>query len=367
MALPSRCFIALLVLIGLQSQLILCQEETTPEPAANVEGESSTTTEAEEAANAEEREARKKKAEGLQFCGYDNCFELLGVSRTSKAPAIKRAYRKLAAEYHPDKCPSGDIGMCREQFPKYANAYEILSNSEMRKNYEFVLDNPYDFPGFYMKYHSYKYAPKSDLRTVVFLTIIFLSGMQFLFKKSQWEQQLTAIKKFSGTRYNERLKEMVAKGAAKKSTGSAKVKGTAVKGEELEKRRKEAEAALEAELAAELPPAPRWTDTFIVDLFKLPLTCVKTAQWYLAGGAREPEYLTRKALGVSADEWATYAEEEIAELVEKELWLSENLTAYNDEMSAANRTPLKNRSSKEKRAVRQRKHNPVNQASVMQE
>jgi DnaJ-class molecular chaperone len=48
----------------------------------------------------------------------------------------------LAAEWHPDKCPGGDVEKCREEFPKYANAYEILSNSEMRKNYDYVLANP---------------------------------------------------------------------------------------------------------------------------------------------------------------------------------------------------------------------------------
>ena len=56
--------------------------------------------------------------------------------------AVKRAYRRLAAEFHPDKCPGGDIEKCREVFPKYANAYEILSSSEMRKNYDYVLANP---------------------------------------------------------------------------------------------------------------------------------------------------------------------------------------------------------------------------------
>jgi len=355
----------LLLLVGVQ-QLAWCQEDgTAAEPSEEpAEGaKSSENAEVEAAAAAEEREARKKKGEGLSFCGFDSCFELLGVTRKSGPIPIKRAYRKLAAEYHPDKCPSGNVAMCRELFPKYANAYEILSNSDMRKTYEFVLDNPYDFPGFYMKFHSFKYAPKSDLRTVVIFTILFLSGMQFLFKKSQYEQQFTALKKFSGTRYNERVNEMIAKGFVKK--GSAKAKGTGPKGEELEKRRKEAEQALDQELAAELPPAPRWTDTFAVDLFKLPLTIVKAAQWYAAGGSREPEYMTRRALGISASEWATYSEEEVAELVDKELWVGENMEAYNAEAAERERTPLKNRSSKEKRAVRQRKHNPTNQASVM--
>jgi len=123
---------------------------------------------------------------------------------------------------------------------------------------------------------------------------------------------------------------------------------------------------LDAELAAELPPAPRWSDTVAVDLFKLPLTTIQTVQWYLSGGSREPAYMTRKALGLSAAQWALYSEEDVAELVGLELWVAENLEAYEDE-TATGKVPLKNRSSKEKRAVRQRKHNPVNQASILQD
>lgn len=64
------------------------------------------------------------------YCQEDNCYELLGVSEKSKLPAIKRKYRHLAAEWHPDKNPDP---RAKDLFQKYANAYEVLSNAEVRR------------------------------------------------------------------------------------------------------------------------------------------------------------------------------------------------------------------------------------------
>ena len=70
----------------------------------------------------EDGKNRKELAQGKSYCEYDNCYELLGVSPTSGPIPIKRAYRKLAAKYHPDRCPGGDLAECKRLFPKYANA-----------------------------------------------------------------------------------------------------------------------------------------------------------------------------------------------------------------------------------------------------
>lgn len=350
------------MLLGLHATLVACAEDETPVPDPyNKPPEEEPEDDVEE---------RKKKAEGLSFCEYDNCYELLGVRPESGPIPIKRAYRKLAAEWHPDKCPSGNIEKCKAEFPKYANAYEILSSSDTRKSYDYVLKHPYEFPGFYMKYSRPHYAPKSDLRFVVLVTVICASVMQHFLKKSQYDQGLSALKKHPGTRYNERLNEMIASSGSPKKAKSSSTKakaGTALKGEELDKRRKECEAILHEELSLELPPAPRLADTLGVELFKLPLTTITTVQWYLSGGSREPGYMTRKVLGISASEWALYSEEEVEELVAKELWDAEKLAAYQAEVAEMERTPLKFKSSKEKRAARQRKHNPTNQAEILRD
>lgn len=319
---------------------------------------------------------RKEKAEGLSFCEYDDCYELLGVEPTAGTIPIKRAYRRLAAEYHPDKCPSGDYEKCKEVFPKYANAYEILSSSEMRKNYDYVLANPYEFPSFYMKYSRPKYAPKSDLRFVLVLSVLAAAGVQYMLKMSMYEQALSTVKKHPSSRYNERLKALMAKegppSPTKKPASGGRgdnatkaVTKSEAKAEDLDKRKKAAEEALMAEFAAELPPPPSVADNVAVDLFKAPLTITYTLMWALAGGMREPGYMTRKALGYTADEWADYDEAEQADLVGRELWVSANLEAYEEEVAAAEGKGKGQKSGKEKREARLKKKNKNNPSAAM--
>ncbi|WP_024790152.1 molecular chaperone DnaJ [Lebetimonas sp. JH292] len=61
-------------------------------------------------------------------------YEILGVSRTATAIEIKKAYRKLAMKYHPDKNP-GDKE-AEEKFKQINEAYQILSDDEKRAVYD---------------------------------------------------------------------------------------------------------------------------------------------------------------------------------------------------------------------------------------
>jgi molecular chaperone DnaJ len=61
-------------------------------------------------------------------------YETLGVSRTATPDEIKRAYRRLAREYHPDANP-GDSDAA-ERFKHISHAYEVLSNPEKRSRYD---------------------------------------------------------------------------------------------------------------------------------------------------------------------------------------------------------------------------------------
>jgi molecular chaperone DnaJ len=61
-------------------------------------------------------------------------YEVLGVSKTASAAEIKKAYRKLARQYHPDKNP-GDAAAA-ERFKEIPTAYDVLGDAEKRKEYD---------------------------------------------------------------------------------------------------------------------------------------------------------------------------------------------------------------------------------------
>ena len=65
---------------------------------------------------------------------YKDYYKILGVDKSASAEEIKKAYRKLAVKYHPDK-NKGDVA-AEEKFKEVSEAYNVLSNPEKRKQYD---------------------------------------------------------------------------------------------------------------------------------------------------------------------------------------------------------------------------------------
>jgi len=63
-------------------------------------------------------------------------YEVLGVGKGASSEDIKRAYRRMAMKYHPDKNP--DNKEAEDKFKECAEAYEVLSNAEKRGYRQYI-------------------------------------------------------------------------------------------------------------------------------------------------------------------------------------------------------------------------------------
>lgn len=65
----------------------------------------------------------------------EDYYKILGLEKNASLDDIKKAYRKLALQYHPDRNPS-DKKKAEEQFKKISEAYAVLSDEEKRRQYD---------------------------------------------------------------------------------------------------------------------------------------------------------------------------------------------------------------------------------------
>ena len=76
------------------------------------------------------KKAKETTQAKIQFDSEDY-YEVLGVSKTADDNEIKKAYRKLAVKWHPDKNPDSQKE-AEEAFKKIGEAYSVLSDKEKR-------------------------------------------------------------------------------------------------------------------------------------------------------------------------------------------------------------------------------------------
>ena len=75
----------------------------------------------------------------------ENYYDVLGVNENSTQDEIKKVYKKLAKEKHPD------VGGNEDEFKKISVAYDILGDEQKRSQYDMSRKNPFGnggFPGF---------------------------------------------------------------------------------------------------------------------------------------------------------------------------------------------------------------------------
>ena len=73
-----------------------------------------------------------------------NYYQILGLQRDVSQEEIKKAYRRIAKQYHPDSNPGNREA--EKKFKEASEAYEVLSNEEKRKNYDHKLTPEWNKP-----------------------------------------------------------------------------------------------------------------------------------------------------------------------------------------------------------------------------
>ena len=83
---------------------------------------------------------------------YKDYYKVLGVDKSATIDEIKKAYRKLAVKYHPDKNQGNKVA--EEKFKEISEANEVLSNPDKRKKYDELGENWKQYENQGAQYHS---------------------------------------------------------------------------------------------------------------------------------------------------------------------------------------------------------------------
>lgn len=275
--------------------------------------------------------------EGI-YCGKENCYEVLGVTREATKNEIARSYRQLAKRFHPDLHRSPEAKKeAEEKFKEIATAYEILRDDEERSDYDYMLDNPQEYYAHYYRYYRRRMAPKVDVRIVIAVTISIISIIQYY---SAWSKYDTAIKYFMTVpKYRNKALEL-AKAEMKEAHGRNKVKKS--KAEQKEEQDRLIRKVIEENMDIKGAYAkPEIVDILWVQLIILPYTIAYYIYWYLRWfwrftvlkqpyGEEEKMYLIRKYMNLGQHQFNAIEEKEKQGYLDEELWIKENFKVWKE-------------------------------------
>lgn len=115
----------------------------------------------------------------------ENFYTFLGLSPDVDTAGIKKAYRKLSLQYHPDK--NKEEGS-EEKFRKIVAVVEILKDEEKRKKYDAVLEN--GLPDWRQPVYYYRRVRKMGVaELLLFLVVLLTLGQHILAWAAYWERK----------------------------------------------------------------------------------------------------------------------------------------------------------------------------------
>lgn len=272
--------------------------------------------------------------EGL-YCGKENCYDILEVTREATRNEIAKNYRRLARQYHPDLHRTPEAKENAEiQFKRVANAYEILKDEESRTDYDYMLDNPDEYYAHYYRYYRRRVAPKVDVRIVLIVTISLITIVQYY---SSWQKYDTAIKYFTTVpKYRNKALDIAKQDGLISENKKSKGKNKTSKEETENIIRKVIEDKLDIKGAY---AKPEIVDLLWIQILILPYTILKYIYWYVSWiwrhnvlkqpyNEEEKLYIIRKYMKMGQHQFNSQEDEKIQEFLDRELWIKENFDVW---------------------------------------
>eukprot|EP00577_Skeletonema_sp_RCC1716_P011592 CAMPEP_0113397210 /NCGR_PEP_ID=MMETSP0013_2-20120614/14242_1 /TAXON_ID=2843 ORGANISM="Skeletonema costatum, Strain 1716" /NCGR_SAMPLE_ID=MMETSP0013_2 /ASSEMBLY_ACC=CAM_ASM_000158 /LENGTH=433 /DNA_ID=CAMNT_0000281745 /DNA_START=31 /DNA_END=1332 /DNA_ORIENTATION=- /assembly_acc=CAM_ASM_000158 len=303
------------------------------------------------------------------FCGKYDCYKILGFDYEtwgSAPPTLKeitKSYRGLSRLWHPDKNKAKGA---REKFVAIAKAYEILTNSEKRKEFDYYRDRPDEY---FQKYGSsvlWTYAPKSDASIIGLVLFILANLFTYYAQRNKYDKVANhliraAVEDWSAREggstesieIREKALAILAENREKAieaaqsngDTPKKKEKGPRLTSKEKREKEQVELRPICAKLVNEIDDfgagfrKPTYKDLLVIKMVKWPYYLGSATLWWSKYGIRrmrklelnaeEREVLTKNAVGEVA--WAASSDEERATMVTLELWVSDNLVEWREE------------------------------------
>eukprot|EP00191_Tetraselmis_sp_GSL018_P005339 CAMPEP_0177597222 /NCGR_PEP_ID=MMETSP0419_2-20121207/11584_1 /TAXON_ID=582737 /ORGANISM="Tetraselmis sp., Strain GSL018" /LENGTH=282 /DNA_ID=CAMNT_0019089353 /DNA_START=255 /DNA_END=1103 /DNA_ORIENTATION=+ len=271
------------------------------------------------------------------YCGHENCYDVLGIKEKASLADVKKAYRKISLEVHPDKNKAPDAA---RQFQRIATAYEILSDPETRADYDYALAHPEEHLYNRYRYYSsyYRKTVQVDVRVVVVGCLLVFSALQYGCRVTAYNSAMRQVRRTP--RYQHRLKQLRAEAEAKalsdsgtkrRTRGRGKSKPVPVDDEELEK-------LIDINLKGGYSK-PEIKEILIVRLLLLPVSLVQSISWQCRWAYKywllkkpydheDQVFLTCRALHVSRDLWDLQPLEARERILQQRVWVPENYARF---------------------------------------
>lgn len=309
------------------------------------------------------------------FCGQYDCYAILGFDYENFGqPPLKeitQRYRALSRTWHPDKYKGSNKKEAKDRFVKIARAYEVLTDSEQRQEYDFLR---YNQDAYIQKHGSgvlWQYAPKSDTFGVIVVLLTVGSALSWFIQKSKWHQVANRLVQAAvedwgpregGTPESRALREegleILAQQEQEQENGTDASKKNKKKqkltSSEKRKQQQDALRPIVAQLVEETHDdfgagfhKPTWKDLLVVKIVKFPYVFTTGLYWNLKYMMRrlmkielneeEREVLTVRAVGDIA--WHSASEEERKEWMERDLWVTANMVDWEEEQEVKQLSP----------------------------